>query len=193
MPIQATCADAGLASGHSPRLPASTPSTSPATKRARGAAAASRDPPAPVAGLRLAGLEEKGGLGLGGHGVEEAGQGSRVPRACVAHAQRAPIGERHLDLTSQPGHGVTSPSVDERPAPARAALRRARAGDGRRVLRVPLLLEPQLAALLDRGLGRGEARDRDAERRAAHVVQADAVAELRRSPGRRRARRRCRA
>ena len=47
-------------------------------------------------------------------------------------------------------------------------------GARRAPLHPGLLLELEIAALLDRGLGRGQARHRHAERRAADVVHPDA-------------------
>ena len=95
------------------------------------------------------------------------------PRACSSRYSREP--RAHVVLRAR------LPAARAR----RSAARTGSLATGGDVLGAP--------ALLQRGLRRGEPRERHAVRRAADVVEPEPVAELDRRAARRRARRRCRA
>ncbi len=145
------------------------------------------------------------------HDVEVAGYGSTFGncRRCV----------RILDRRADGGEDVGQDPQLARPAPARSThtvgsratgraiparpARRCREAHRRGARRCACgspahLVAARLAAaqpayLAERRLRRGQPRHRDAERRAAHVVEPDACRRTGSTPGRRRARRRCRA
>ena len=121
MPSQATCAEAGLASGHRPRLPTTAPRDSATRKRPRGddAASAMRRRQSPCRASPGRRISVTCGSAATASSSRVTGRASRL-RASRTH-ELAPVGERHLDLSSQLGHGVASlgpASEKRRPGPA---------------------------------------------------------------------------
>ena len=153
----------------SPRLPASRPSTSATRNRRRGARTRVEDAPPPVA--------RAGGARRGAGRARRGSAADGVDQLAHARERRARVAaRRRVDL--RPSRGRHGQLPGPRPSAGGPDAWRA----GRRLRRRPAprgyFSSSQLAALFDGGLRRGEPRDRHAERRAAHVVQPGAVAEL---------------
>src|SRR5665647_2539862 len=149
MPTQAMCAEPGWGSGRRPRLPTSSPSSSAESCRQRGSASAS------VMRRRQTPAPNWPGI------MSSATVGSAATASSRRASARASRTRASRTRSPRPSASVAAIS------PPSLATRRPR-----------LLLELEFAALFDGRLGRGEPRHRDAERRAAHVVHAGAVAEL---------------
>src|SRR5450830_43169 len=149
MPTQATCAEPGWGSGRRPRLPTSSPPSSAESCRQRGSASASLMRRRQTPAPNWPGIMSSVTVGSAATASSRRASG----RASRTRASR----------TRSPRPSASVAAI----APPSLATRRLR-----------LLLELEFAALFDGCLRRGEPCDRDAERRAAHVVHAGAVAEL---------------
>src|SRR5665647_2110090 len=149
VPTQATCAEPGWGSGRRPRLPTSSPSSSAESCRQRGPASAS------VMRRRQTPAPNWPGI------MSSVTVGSAATASSRRASGRASRTRASRTRSPRPSASVAAIS------PPSLATRRPR-----------LLLELEFAALFDGCLRRGKPCHRDAERRAAHVVHAGAVAEL---------------